>query len=63
MSIIDRLKGYSKVEGTAFHSDQEINNPTLLINAKIYTHSLLLTLFVSIISLIISLTSQNVIKL
>ncbi|MBW2615977.1 MAG: hypothetical protein JRD02_07360 [Deltaproteobacteria bacterium] len=42
MSIIDRLKGYKKIRGTVFHSEQEINNSTLLINAKIYTHSLLL---------------------
>lgn len=39
MSIIDWLKGYRKVEGTVFHSEQEIKNPTLFINARFYTQS------------------------
>jgi len=41
MSIIDWLKGYKKIPGKVFHSEQEIHDPTLLINAKFYTHSIL----------------------
>jgi len=41
MSLIDRIKGYKNIPGTVFHSELEIKNPTLLIDAKIYTHSFL----------------------
>lgn len=41
MGIIEWFKGYKKIPGKVFHSEQEIKNPTLLIDVKIYTHSIL----------------------